>query len=377
MPYMITLFIGTIIGSLLRFYAGPWRAEKWFVSIDVCTSDRCYGYGAAYVMSFALFVFFIVHALLMMTHSTQSAHRRFWVAKYFLLIAVWFACLWIPSEFFFDYYANVARFVSAIFLLLQIMILIDFSYEWNGSWVERGWNWGVLGMSVALLGGALTLLIFCFKWFNGDGCETNAFFLGFTIVLTTLGLIISATEWCEHGNLLSASVMTLYAWWLAYSAMASDPDGCNTANNGDTWQVIIGMLVAAVAICYASLNLSNSKSVFGEDDTEELDAVGASAGGDGDEEDARVVAERSLSADDWEAIRKRNLRFHLVMASASMYVAMLLTNWGFLGPRESSDDGYDLGHETVWIKIITQWTALILFLWTLVAPQILSDRDFS
>lgn len=379
-PYMVTLFLGMIIGAALRYWGQPWDIDAGiFGSVDVCTSDKCYGFGAAYRMSFTLFVFFFVHALFMLSNGTQALHRRFWVGKFMLFIVLFFVCYWIPNSFF-DVYSDIARFVSAVFLLLQLIILIDFAYAWNEAWtssdqgVASKGDYGVLGASLLLLGASLTLLIFCFKWFNGDGCENNAFFLGFTITLTSLALIISITSWCEHGALLPSALMTLYAWWLAFSAMSSDPTGCNTVNTNDTAQVVIGMIVAAATITYAGLNLSNSKSLFGGEDTEEVGMLDKS---DGDEESARPAAAVELTDEEWEVIRQRNLKFHLVMSAASMYVAMLLTNWGFLSSDDTEDPGYDLGKETVWIKIVTQWVVMLLYLWTLIAPQLLTDRDWS
>lgn len=97
--------------------------------------------------------------------------------------------------------------------------------------------------------------------------------------------------------------------------------------------------------------------------------------------------------------RKRNLKFHVVMAVASMYVAMLITNWG--SQTASSDQAYDLGEESMWIKIVSQWVTFLLYAWyvlllfatsavfrvvmshficnshrTLTAPYLFPDRDF-
>lgn len=31
---------------------------------------------------------------------------------------------------------------------------------------------------------------------------------------------------------------------------------------------------------------------------------------------------------------------------------------------------------TMWVKIASQWVAMALFLWTLIAPSVFPDRDF-
>jgi hypothetical protein len=65
--------------------------------------------------------------------------------------------------------------------------------------------------------------------------------------------------------------------------------------------------------------------------------------------------------------------FHLIFALASMYSAMLLSGW--TNTTESSDL-IDVGWTSVWVRICTEWVTAALFVWSLVAPLILPDREF-
>lgn len=64
--------------------------------------------------------------------------------------------------------------------------------------------------------------------------------------------------------------------------------------------------------------------------------------------------------------------FHVMFALATLYVMMTLTNW-------YKPDGKDLtqNQASMWIKIISSWLCCALYTWTLVAPIVLPDRDFS
>ncbi len=66
--------------------------------------------------------------------------------------------------------------------------------------------------------------------------------------------------------------------------------------------------------------------------------------------------------------------FHLIFALASMYIAMLMTGWG-TGAEER--DLMDVGWTSVWVKICSQWATAGLYAWTLAAPMVFPDRDFS
>lgn len=273
--------------------------------------------------------------------------------------------------------------------LLQIVILIDFAYAVNESLTSDGDDVGsgdyvVLVGSLCLLAGAITLFTFDFDWFDNAGCDNNRLILWSTIVLCFIALVISVTAWCEHGALLPSCVIIMYASYLVFSSLSSDPnDGCNGVNADDTVQLIVSLIVGGFSICYASYQLSNAKSLFGDSETEELGMLPSrpedeESGGSGPKSSG-ASEEPQLSDEEWDLIRSRNLRFHLVLTSASCYVAMALTNWGFLRDDDFSsgeNGGYDLGEEVLWVKATTLWVTLILYLWTLVAPQLFPDREW-
>ena len=61
---------------------------------------------------------------------------------------------------------------------------------------------------------------------------------------------------------------------------------------------------------------------------------------------------------------------------------MLITNFGDIGasPAEqvaSSSTTGQIGEASMWVRIISQWVTLALFMWTLVAPRCFPERDFS
>lgn len=96
--------------------------------------------------------------------------------------------------------------------------------------------------------------------------------------------------------------------------------------------------------------------------------------------------------------------FHFSLFLASLYIMMTLTNWYKwvsvflfcfwlltakslqcccfvnLSCLTRPDTDYETMQTTmpaVWVKISSSWLGLALFLWTLVAPLVLPDRDFS
>lgn len=65
--------------------------------------------------------------------------------------------------------------------------------------------------------------------------------------------------------------------------------------------------------------------------------------------------------------------FHLVFALASAYIAMLLTGWG----EGAEERGLmDIGWASVTMKLLTQWATGLMYMWVLLAPRLLQDREF-
>ena len=65
--------------------------------------------------------------------------------------------------------------------------------------------------------------------------------------------------------------------------------------------------------------------------------------------------------------------FHFVYALASLYAMMTLTNW--YQPSQSLAF-FNMSSPAYWIKITSSWLCLFLFLWTIIAPLILQNREF-
>ena len=67
--------------------------------------------------------------------------------------------------------------------------------------------------------------------------------------------------------------------------------------------------------------------------------------------------------------------FHVMFALATLYVMMTLTNW--YSPSITTDiTSFNNNSAAMWVKIISSWLAAAIYLWSMIAPAILVDRDF-
>ena len=282
--------------------------------------------------------------------------------------------------------------------------------------------------------------------------------MSWTLILCTLTTLLSISPWIEGGGLLPAAVVSLYSVYLAFSALASDPSTCNglygeggsaASAKASVWQTAVSIVISAASVGYAAYNVHTSSSLIGEEALDEAAAAPSDSYAsieEKKEEGKAAVAADDEAGEDAEAkggavSDRQYRRFYLVMAVASMYLCMLLTNWG---NRETVDDPTQwdevMSRENMWqvnthtpapphtptyttasaaprlrgveprglrpaarhphtasapssthrlfqcmrmlcalrrIKVVSQWAVIALYVWSLVAPLVLKDRDFS
>jgi len=63
----------------------------------------------------------------------------------------------------------------------------------------------------------------------------------------------------------------------------------------------------------------------------------------------------------------------VMFALATLYVMMCLTNWF---KPDSDLQTMNANSAAVWVKIVSSWLCVGLYVWSLIAPAVLEDRDF-
>lgn len=306
-------------------------------------------------------------------------------------------------------------------MLLQQVILIDVAYNWNEDWVDRAdqsdrlvygsgnaWLRAIVGTCAAFYLATLTGIVLMYQFF--DGCAENIWIITLTLlgVLAITGIQLAGSE----GSLLTSSMISLYVTYLAYSMVSKNPNGqCNPLlGSSDVTGMVIGLTLTAISLAWTGwswtaeerLNVdgiqtakpmtSSSPPVGGGRinlDVPFLDPGSAPTSGlvmdaarddDNDDDDfEHTFGRHSPGSQVW--------KLNVVMALISCWVAMTLTGWGTVevtngGEDSSTDAHYHAANPTVGrfnmaMLGISQWCAILLYVWTLTAPTLFPDRDFS
>jgi len=229
-----------------------------------------------------------------------------------------------------------------------------------------------------------------------EGCTENKVFISVNMLLcvgaSVLSILPQIQESQPRSGLLQSSLVTLYTMYLTWSAMTNEPDRkCNPSllsmiggNNqtlplGETpvvqwWdaQGIVGLILFLCAVLYSSIrNSSNAqvnKLTLTSDESALIEDGPLSDGTDQSEDGLKRAVDNER-----DGVTYSYSFFHFMLFLASLYIMMTLTNW--YSP-DASYQSMTSRWPSVWVKMSSSWLCVALYVWTLVAPLVLVNRDF-
>ena len=407
--FTVFLLLGTILCLVMlspnmRTYLDkiPFLCTK-LASKQVC--DNLVGYGAVYRVSIAMSAFFLLFSLL--TYNVHSKkqfrariHNGFWYVKLSLLVLVMGVVFYLPStELVSKIWMYIGLTGGFMFILIQIILVIDFGHSWSVSWAEKMdtldtkcWYFSLAFSTALVYSFSVTAAVMFYLFFtNPDDisqCKANTFYISFNVGHCALATIISVLpriqEETTGAGLLQSSVITIYTMYLTWNTLSSQPDSkCNPLGavileydkvSGVNGQAIFGALLLFALLAFActvrastsqlgklGLSLSDNpeylrKSAEINAKRRKQDKVSNEDGKDAEEQESEDVA-YSYSF------------FHFVLFLASLHVMMVMTNW------HSPDENVDFkkmikNWAAVWVQMASSYICCLVYIWTLVAPLI-------
>lgn len=254
------------------------------------------GYLAVYRVCFALMIFFVTMAAMMIgvrssRESRAAIQNGFWGLKFIVVIAIAIGAFFIKDGAFGIWMMWIGMIGGFTFILIQLVLIIDFAHNWADVWVgnyeetqSRGWFTALMAATfiqyvISLIG---IILLFVYYTASND-CALNKFFIIFNMILCIAVSVLSITpriqEAQPRSGLLQSAIVTLYVIFLTWSSVANNPDGnCNPGLMGiigdDKNKVsfdktsLVGMVVWMCCILYSSLRSANAVSSLTNSDPE-------------------------------------------------------------------------------------------------------------
>ncbi|KAK1570080.1 hypothetical protein QYE76_067192 [Lolium multiflorum] len=377
------LFAASLILSfLLRQFAAPLLQQiPWINTFDQTPPEEWFQMNAVLRVSLGNFLFFATFALTMIGVKDQNDqrdawHHGGWIAKFAVWAVLVILMFFVPNVVV-TIYEVLSKFGSGLFLLVQVVMLLDFTNNWNDSWVEKDekkWEIALLVVTVVCYLSTFAFSGVLFMWFNpsGQDCGLNVFFIVLTIILAFAFAVI-ALHPQVNGSVMPASIISVYSAYLCYTGLSSEPDdyACNGLHRHSKQvsmsSLVLGMLTTVLSVVYSAVRAGSSTTFLSPPSSPRSGAKNPLLG------DSNV--EEGKAGGEARPVSYSYTFFHLIFALASMYSGMLLTGWMSVASEKS--ELMDVGWTTVWVRICTEWSTAALYIWTLVAPLLFPDRDFS
>lgn len=392
--YTIIFFLFSLLAWIFQNW-GQNIFQKVSILNNVCKTDSsnkeeqvCFGTFAVYRISFCLAIFHYLLAVIMIGVRKKGDFRvsiqdQWWFVKLLILVGGCIGTFFIPNPVF-SYYGWMAFSGSAIFILIQLILLVDFAHSWAENWIEKmesseegDKKWFIILLSTSLffisISIAASIIMYIFFCKDSENCQHNVAFITLNIIFCIIICFLSIHPRVQHYNersgLLQSSFIVFYTTYLVWSALMSEDDICNPWSNSNTSSNIslfVGCFFTIIAVLYAALSTANSVNssiqeheplLNNDEEKHEED--------DDDHHKEHHDKEENLD----EPVSYNFSKFHFIFALGAMYISMLISNWQTVNSPGTINAKPDTGIAAVWVKVITSWLCLALYTWTLIADR--------
>uniref|UniRef100_A0A3Q0T4U9 Serine incorporator 5 n=1 Tax=Amphilophus citrinellus TaxID=61819 RepID=A0A3Q0T4U9_AMPCI len=366
------------------------------------------GYSAVYKVCFGMACFFLFFCIftIRVNNSTgcrAAIHNGFWLLKFIVLVACCAGGFFLPNEATF---LEVWRYIGAvggfIFLLIQLMMLVEFAHRWNANWYSgvkynRLWYAALAFVTLVLFSVGVGAVVFMGIFYtHPEACLLNKIFLGINgslcLVVSLLAISPFIQKLQPNSGLLQPGVITVYVMYLTFSAFSSKPkemlviDGVNTTvcvfpfNSGSESDkkivTALGTIILFGCVLYSCLTSTTRRSSAALRvcrNTEPETEVNTQTHRVYEYDEEKTGSGQNVLYDEREATIYSYTYFHFVFFLGSLYVMMTVTNW-FHYDDHKIEKLLDGSWSVFWIKMASCWVCLILYMWTLIAPMVCPKR---
>jgi hypothetical protein len=319
----------------------------------------------------SLAIWFFVHAVLTFSNrnledSCQlTIHTSLLWLHSLLYIPLWVGFWFIPDSFF-DIYIAIGYWISGLYLVVQVLALISLFHDFNDRLAETSRVCYMVTITVVLSVLSVAGFAVCYWQFSDSGAS---------IAIVSVNIVACIALWVlslriEHGSIFTASFVALYVAFLTFNGLIADTALTETS----TPQAVIFSVVAAVFTLLWLVYIATTSN-FG---FQAFFPCCAGENGEGNCPCCCCLEENDPARQTCACLCSRPTpfslsSFHGILAMATVYVTMLVTHWGN-GANPTAVDG---GKVARWVNLAASWLVCLVYLWTLLATILCTERDFN
>ncbi|KAG0728150.1 Serine incorporator 1 [Chionoecetes opilio] len=426
--YIMFLFFGVSVMALMMSEHVQEAIMEMFpdenqVCIWLGAGEKCeaaLGYTAVYRLGFAIAAY---HFLLMLiTCGVKSSrdcraglHNGMWFYKSLILVFLCFGSFFIPdsNHLFINAWMYTAMAGAAIFIIIQLLLLVFLYHSWTDKLAARVQNGGSSlcwygGVAVAA---SVTMFLLCaccnfllVKFFVPEiRCRLN---LCFIIVNAAACVLVSVVAVVKRGpkdyrlRLLHSSLVSVYVTYLTWTAIGSAPREHRELTNEDVWigpghnvhsdsalphekfycgpkvedQMMddilpyISLLVTFITVMYSVVGTASPKSC------KAIEFPSCPSKQSLQRHNVEDIGGQKVVRNEATGLTYSYSLFHIMLGLATLYLMMSLTDW--YTPFTANLMTFGRSWSAVWIKIISSWVCLIIYFIVTLFPTMLPNNHY-
>ena len=208
-------------------------------------------------MSLALWILFSMMLLLMLCRNkvSQVINEGLFCIKFLVLLLVFVATFFLPTLVL-NFYAEVARISSLVFLSIQAVILVDLFYLYAINLVRKyddGSDYcaGLLvGLTVIAEASAFLLVVLAFVNFGHDLCGSTSWLSIITLVSILILPLIQLLHFNPQNSLFTTALVSLLLSYYSFSAQEYFLTGClvRLTPSGFAIDILISLLLFSISM---------------------------------------------------------------------------------------------------------------------------------
>ncbi|OAF69240.1 Serine incorporator 5 [Intoshia linei] len=362
---------------------------------DVCKNIS--GVQAILRLGFVMALFHFVMSIILInvqdsTDCRVGVQNGFWAIKSLGIIGGAIGMLFVPAGKFDIVMVYASTVIGFIFIFIQMISIIFFSYSIRDKIFDKqensdskAWKW--LHLMLIFFGycGSLAFVVFNYVFFtrstkDNSICPMPALFtsvnMGICVFLNGSSFIISKRTGLN--TLLVTAIMGCYIMFITTTAIHANPDiDCNPqfgvmtadkqlgTSNSVIVDTIIMFFIWILAILFSCVR-SNLVKIASGDTSAELDK---------NVEYTEDNKNHGYVDDECQSVNYSYTQFHLMIMCGTFFIIASFIDW-YNYYQLKGDGEFMKSEATMWIKIASSWLCALLYMWTLIAPLILKNRQF-
>ncbi|XP_071309209.1 serine incorporator 2 isoform X4 [Agelaius tricolor] len=212
--FTLFLFLGTLVSIIMiipgvekELHKLPGFCEGSGSVLGVQTKVDCssfLGHKAVYRMGFAMAAFFCLFAVLMVCVRSSKDPRAalqngFWFFKFLILVGITVGAFYIPDGAFTSVWFYFGVVGSFLFILIQLVLLIDLAHSWSQRWLHnaeqgsaKGWYAALCTVTFIFYAASIAAIVLLYVYYTKpEGCTEGKAFISINLILCLIVSVVS------------------------------------------------------------------------------------------------------------------------------------------------------------------------------------------